>query len=182
MLLRLGRFGEAQAELEACLQVFQNDPAKSATTLTLAILFNEQGDVPQAVIQERRSLALRELLPDPQKRAASHNNLAVYLEHSGTALALAESPSHQLAALIYRLVVGLEQDLQDSLRNYTFLFRRTQATGTPLTVPRVAELLADPTFRPLDDWLRQRQADVAEVQAAVDQALDRTRQAALEQQ
>src|SRR5262245_23761378 len=65
MLLRLGRFGEAQAELEACLQVFQNDPAKSATTLSsLAILFNEQGDVPQAVIQERRSLALRELLPD----------------------------------------------------------------------------------------------------------------------
>ena len=57
-----------------------------------------------------------------------------------------------------------------------------QAAGTPLTVPRVAELLADPAFRPLADWLRQRQADVTEVQAAVDQALDRARQAALEQQ
>ena len=60
-------------------------------------------------------------------------------------------------------------------------FRRAQAAGTPLTVPRVAELLADPAFRPLDDWLRQRQADVAEVQAAVDQALDMARQVALEQ-
>jgi hypothetical protein len=46
----------------------------------------------------------------------------------------------------------------------------------------VAELLADPAFRPLADWLRQRQADVAEVQAAVDQALDRARQATLEQE
>src|SRR4029450_4419208 len=44
-------------------------------------------------------------------------------------------------ALIYRLVVGVEQDLQDSLRNYTFLFRRTQATGTPPTLPRFAKLL-----------------------------------------
>ena len=48
-------------------------------------------------------------------------------------------------------------------------------------MPHVAELLADPAFRPLDDWLRQRQDDVAEVQTAVDQALDMARQAALEQ-
>ena len=49
-------------------------------------------------------------------------------------------------------------------------------------MPRVAELLADPAFRPLDDWLRQRQADVGEVQAAVDQFLDQARQLALEQE
>jgi hypothetical protein len=48
-------------------------------------------------------------------------------------------------------------------------------------VPRVAELLADPAFRSLDDWLRQRQADVTKVQADVDQELDMTRQAALGQ-
>ncbi len=64
----LGRFGEAKAELEACLQVFQNDPAKSAKALSsLANLFDEQGDVPQAITQQRRALALREQLPDPQR-------------------------------------------------------------------------------------------------------------------
>ena len=182
VLRKLGRFGEAKAELEDCLQVFQNDPARRARVLSsLADLFDEQGDVAQAITQERRALALCEQLPDPGDRAISHNNLANYLERSGTPSALAESPRHQLAALIYRLVSGLGQDLQTSLRNYAIDFRRAHAAGTELAVPRVAELLADPAFRPLDDWLRQRQADVAEVQAAVDQVLDQARQLALEQ-
>jgi tetratricopeptide (TPR) repeat protein len=182
VLGRLGRFGEAQAELEACLRVFQDSPAERATVLSsLAQLFGAQGDVPQAIIQERRALALHEQLPAPEGRALSHNDLALYLERSGAPSALAESPRHQLAALIYRLVAGLGQHLQDSLRNYAIGFRRAQAAGTPLTVPRVADLLADPAFRPLADWLRQRQATVAAVQATVDQALDMARQAALEQ-
>jgi hypothetical protein len=42
----------------------------------------------------------------------------------------------------------------------------------------VAELLADPAFAPLDQWLRQRQVDVAELQAAVDHLLDQARRAA----
>ena len=180
VLCRLGRFGEAKVELEACLQVFQNDSANRAMVLSsLANLFYEQGDVPQAITQQRRSLALREQLPDPEARAISHNNLAIYLDRSGTPSALAESHRHRLAALIYRLVSGLGQHLQTSLRNYARVFRRAPAAGTPLTVPRVAELLADPTFRPLADWLRQRQADV---QAAVDQALDMARQTAPEQE
>jgi hypothetical protein len=112
----------------------------------------------------------------------SHNNLANSLERSGTPSTLAESPRHRLANLIYGLVAGLGQDLQTSLHNYVILFRRAQAAGTPLTVPRVAELLADPAFRLLADWLRQRQAAVAEVQVAVDQALAMARQAALEQE
>jgi tetratricopeptide (TPR) repeat protein len=182
VLGRLDRFGEAKAELEACLQVFQSDPARRQAVLSsLAVLFYEQSDVPQAITQERRALALREQLPAPHDRASSHNNLANYLERSGTPSSLAESPRHQLAALIYRIVVGLGQDLQTSLDNYAVRFRRAHAAGTPLIVRRVAELLADPAFRPLDDWLRQCQADVAEVQAKVDQALDMARQAALEQ-
>src|SRR4030095_7002579 len=60
--------------------------------------------------------------------------------------------------------------------------RRPQAPGTPLTVPRVAKLLAASAFRPLDDWLRQRQADVAEVQAAVAEGVDMGQPAALEQE
>jgi tetratricopeptide (TPR) repeat protein len=182
VLRHLGRFGEAQTELEVCLQVFQNNPTGSSVVLSsLAALFDDQGDVVQAITQERRALALCEQLPDPYACAISHNNLADYLEHRGTPSALAESSRHQLAALIYRLVAGLGQHLQSSLRNYAVRFRRAQAAGTLLTVPRVAELLADPVFRPLDDWLRQRQVGVAEVQAVVDRALDMIRQAALGQ-
>ena len=178
----LGRFGEAKAELEECLQVFQNDPARRATVLSsLAFLVNKQGDVPQAIVQERRALALCEQLPDPRNRASSHNNLANYLERSGNPSALAESSRHQLAALVYRLVSGLGQDLRTSLQNYAIDFRRAHATGTTLVVPRLAELLADPAFHPLKEWLRLRQADVADVQAAVDGLLEQARQLSLKQ-
>ena len=50
-----------------------------------------------------------------------------------------------------------------------------------MSVPRVAELLADPAFHPLADWLRGRQVDVEALQAEVDQFLETARQAALEQ-
>jgi tetratricopeptide (TPR) repeat protein len=182
VLIRLGRFGEAKAELEACLQLFQNHPAMTATVRSLlADLFDEQGDVLQAITQERRALALLEQLPDPGDRASSHNNLAFYLGRSGTPSGCAESPRHWLAALVYLLVSTLGQNLKSSLRNYASDFGRANDAGALLTVPRVAELLADPAFHPLDDWLRQRQADVAEVQAAVDQWLELARQAALGQ-
>ena len=182
VLGRLGRFGEARAELEACLALFQNDPAQSAKVLSsFANLSGEQGDVAQAITQERRALALREQLLDPNDRAISHNNLAEYLKRQGAPAALAEAPRHQLAALIYRLVAGLGQSLQTSLHNYAIAFRRARAAGTELTVPRVAELLADPAFHPLDQWLHQRQVDVAELQTAVDQVLEQVRQWALKQ-
>lgn len=176
---QLRRFGEAKAELEACLQLFQNNPTASTAVLSaLADLFDKQGDVAQSITQERRALALCEQLPDPAVRAISHNNLAGYLERSGTPSALAESPRHQLAALMYHLVAGLGQNLQTSLHNYTSAFRRAHAAGTVLAVPRVAELLADPAFAPLEQWLRQRRADVAALQAGVDHFLDQARQAA----
>ncbi len=105
-----------------------------------------------------------------------------YLERSGTPADLAEAPRHQLSALIYRLVAGLGQSLQTSQENYAIDVRRAHAAGTPLAVPRVAELLADPAFDPLDRWLRQRQENVDELQADVDRFLEQARQAALEQQ
>lgn len=183
VLSHLGRFSEAKAELEDCLQVCQNNPALRSKVLgSLADLFDEQGDVAQAIIQQRRALALCEQLPDPESRATSHNNLANYLERSGAPSALAESRCHQLADLIYCLVSGLGQALQTSLHNYAVLFRRAHDSGSTLIVPRVAELLANPAFRPLDDWLRKRQIAVAEVQAAVDGFLEQARQAALEQE
>lgn len=183
VLGRLDRFGEARAELEACLSLLQNDPARSARVLgSLANLFDGQGDVAQAITQQRRALALREQLPDPLDLAISHENLANYLDRHGAPAALAESPRHRLAALIYRLIAGLGQSLQFSRHNYAVHFRRARAAGTELTVPRVAELIVDPAFHPLDQWLRQRQVDVDELQTAVDQLLEQVRQAALEQQ
>jgi tetratricopeptide (TPR) repeat protein len=174
-----GRFGEARAELEDCLQAFQDNPSMMSKVLgSLADLFDEQGDVPQAIIQERRALAVREQLPDPVDRAISHNNLANYLERQGAAPALAESTRHQLAALIYCLVAGLGQHLQTLLRNYAVRFHRARAAGTELAIPRVAELLANPAFHPLDLWLRQRQVNPVELQTAVDQRLEKARQAA----
>jgi tetratricopeptide (TPR) repeat protein len=179
----LGHFGEAQTELEDCLQVFQHDPAGSAKVLgSLANLFDKQGDVAQAIIQQRRALALCEQLPDPSDRAISHGSLANYLDRSGTPAALAEAPRHLLAALVYRLVAGLEGSLQISLHNYVVSFRRAHEAGTLLAVPRIAAVLTDPAFRPLDDWLRQQQVDVDELQAAVDRFLEMARQTALEQE
>jgi len=174
-----GRFGEARAELEDCLQLFQDNPSwRSKALSALADLFSRQGDVPQAITQQRRALAVREQLPDPDDRAISHGNLANYLQRQGTASALVESTCHRLADLIYCLVAGLGQHLQTSLRNYGIDFRRARAAGTELAVPRVAELLADPAFYPLDSWLRQRQVSPAELQREVDQFLEQVREAA----
>ena len=183
VLARLSRFAEAKAELEACLLVFQNNPVRSARVIgSLASLFNDQGDVAQAANQERRALAVREQLPDSRDRATSHNNLASFLDRSGTPTALAESRHHHLAALIYCLVSGLGQLLQTSLQSYASHFQSASAAGVPLTAPRVDELLADPAFHPLADWLRQRQTDVAGLQADVDRLLQQARQAGLGQE
>jgi len=180
MLRRLGRFAEAQAELEVCLSVFENDPARKARTLgSLAGLFAGQGDLAQAINQQRRALALFERLSDPADRAKSHHNLSSYLDRRGIPADLAEAPRHQLADLIYCLAAGLGQDLQTSLGNYGVLFRRARDAGTGLAVPRLADLLADPAFDPLARWLTQRQVDPAELQAAIDQILEQVRQAAL---
>lgn len=184
VLLRLpGRLDEARAELEDCLGLFKNNPGWRAKVLSsLANLLKEQNDLPQAVILERRALALREVLPAPYDRAVSHNNLANYLERLDPAGTLAETNRHRLAALLYFLVAGLRQHAQTSLGNYTVAFRRAQAAGTATAVPRLAELLADPAFASLDQWLRQQSVDVAELQAIVDQQLEQVRQAAAQNQ
>lgn len=179
VLKNLGRFGEARAELEGCLQLFQSNPAMNAKVLsTLANLFDKQKDVAQAIIQERRALALCEQLPAPADRAISHNNLAIYLERHGTPSSLAESPRHPLAAISYFLAAGIHQHVQTVLGNYFKAFRRASASGTELSVPRVAELLADTAFHPLDQWLIQRQVAIDDLQAAVDRFQEQARQVA----
>lgn len=183
VLLRIqNRFGEARAELEACLQLFQDKPDWSAKVISsLATLFGNLGDVAQAITQQRRALALREQLPDPGDRAISHNNLANNLENQVTPSAPAESSRHRLAAFLYLLVAGINQNVQTVLGNYVKGFRRARAADTELAVPRVSELLADPAFASLHQWLRQRQVNVDELQSAVDQLLAQARQAAFDQ-
>jgi len=180
VLRKLRRFSDARAELEYCLRVFENDPAQKARTLgSLASLFDDEGDIAQAVIQQRRALAIHEQLADPSDRAISHGNLAKYLAGRAAPSDLAESQRHRLAALVYRLVAMLGQDLQTSLRNYAVHFSRAHRAGAVLTVPSLAELLADPAFRPLAAWLGQRQIDLDELQSEVDQLLESARQLAL---
>jgi tetratricopeptide (TPR) repeat protein len=178
VLMRIpGRMDEAKAELEACLTLFESDPATSATVLSsLAAVLKRQDDIPQAIIQERRALAIREQLPNPADRAISHNNLANRLERSGTPSDLAESSQHQLASLIYNLVAGLVMSLKTSLNNYAIRFRRARAAGSVLAVLRVEELLADPAFAPLAQWLSKREVPIDQLQSAVDQHLDQARQ------
>ena len=167
------RFGEAKAELEDCLRLFQSNSTFNAKVRSsLAHLFARQGDVAQAITQERRALAVCEQLPDPADRAMSHGNLATYLESHGTSSAIAESRRHELAALLYFLVSGMGQYLHNWRNNYANRLCHAHAARTELPVPRVAELLADPAFRPLADWLRQRQVKVDDVQSAVDQFLE----------
>jgi tetratricopeptide (TPR) repeat protein len=181
VLGQLRRFGEAKAELESCLPLFNNDPTRAQRVFSsLANLFAEQGDFGQAITQERRALAVCEQLPDPADRGISHNNLANYLDRSGTPSALAESSRHRLAAFIYFLAAEIQQHVQTVLGNYALAFRRVHAAGSVPAIPRVAELLANPAFAPLERWLRQRQVPLDQLQAAVDQFLDQARQAALE--
>ena len=58
VLGRLRRFGEAKAELEACLEIFRNDPTRRARTLSsLAALLDEQGDLRSAIEAERSGVS-----------------------------------------------------------------------------------------------------------------------------
>jgi len=170
VLGKLGRLGDAKAELESCLQSSKDIPAVHAFALSsLASIFNDCGDVAQAITQQRRALALRNQLPDPRDRAHSHDILAVLLQRTGVRDAvLIESPHHRLAALVYRLVSGLDQDLWDSLNGYAKRFCAALEHGVKLPEPGLSELVAEPEFHPLDKWLRERPVDMSEVEAAVD--------------
>jgi tetratricopeptide (TPR) repeat protein len=174
-LLRLGRPGEAQRELEHCLEVFENaeDAHNRAKALSaLADVFDKRGDLPQAVALERRALAFRNTLPNPVDRAISHNNLGNYLERLGH---LPEVAAHELTALTYRLVIGHGQDLQTSARNHTVRLLRARRSGREHTLPRVADLVARPDLAALRDWLTAGQVDLDELQQAVDGFVARCR-------
>jgi len=180
VLAQLGRFPEAKRVLEECLQIFRNDPVNRARTLNaLADLFVKQEDIPQAIIQSRRSLALFDTLPSPADRSAAHSALASYLRRSGEALATTEAARHRLAGLVYAIVTGHGLRFQEAIQAYIVEFRSQVIDPAP-AIPTVAELLAEPQFQPLNEWLRERAADVSGLQALVDQMLELAQQKASE--
>lgn len=175
-LLRLGRLDEAQHVLEHCLAVFRDvdDLADQQKALSgLADLWAERGDPSQAMALERQALALCNRLPNPQGRAISHHNLANYLDRGGQP---GESASHQLASIVYHLVTGHHAELSGSLSNLVVSMRDAARAGTTYDLPRLAELVARPDFDPLARFLAERQVDLAELQAAIDQRVAHVRE------
>lgn len=181
-LIQLRRFPEAQIELEGVFRIFHGNPAGQAKVLNLlATLFDAQDDVIQAITQSRRALAICKNLPAPSDRAVSHSNLANYLQRAEISAAGDEIERHRLAALIYLLVAGLDQQLKTTLQCYAIDFRNAFAARVELAVPRVSELLDAPAFDSLQQWLFQRQVDIDELQTKVNSYLDLVRQAVSKQ-
>lgn len=177
-LIELGRLGDAKAALEGCLTVFRQvgDAASEAKVLSaLAWVCEKLGDGPQAIALERRSLAAAERLPNARDRAASHHNLANYLGPAGQK---AEANDHRLAALVYRLVTGL--DPRDSLHALGFDLRDAAARGEAFAFPRLDGLLSQPAFAPLRAWLTERRVSAGEAQTVIDDLVSRVRAQALE--
>jgi tetratricopeptide (TPR) repeat protein len=180
VLIRLKRLSEAQQEQETLLDLFTGDQAMTAKLRgSLAELFDARGDTPQAIKLERQALAICEHLTDPLDRAISHAKLASYLQKAVGEPHRREAARHQLATLLYCLSAGLHQDLQMALRDYVVAFRRAQEAGSELVVPALAELLVDPAFTPLAEWLSQRQVDPVKLQQQVNQYMELCKQRAL---
>lgn len=175
-----GGLNLAKKELEECRVLFENDPRRLATAeICLAGVCSQQGDTRMAVDQARRSLTRRSQLPQIADRASAHNNLANYLNNHHDSLDHREANLHRLAGLCYVTVLGKGVEIRVASQNFRELFRRAHAAGTEPTIPRLSDLLADPAFDSLKTWLESRQVDLDELQAAIDQFLDKARQAAL---
>lgn len=165
-LIKLGRLDDARRALEECLSVFREADDLTMQTKALSALadvWDERGDIRQAIELERRALDVRNRLPDPGDRAISHLNLGNYLYKLGNK---EESAQHHLAAGIYYLCTGRhDPNWMGNLRNR--IRREAQANST-YTLPRIPALLARPEFAPLNRWLAERGEDLEALQGRVD--------------
>lgn len=170
MLTQLGRYSEAKSAFEECLPFFRNRPGDTAITLGgLADLFSELGDYAQAITQARRALAIFDSLPDPDDRCVGHHDLANFLEASGGASAVQEARLHRLASLAYIIESNLELRMENAVRSFALAFIRQPADSAEPIVPSLGELLADPAFHPLGEWLRERKVSVSELQISINE-------------
>ena len=176
ILRNLGQFHAAKAELEACHDLFAENPiAQLRVISSLGRVWHELGDAQQAIYQEQRVLARHEYLSDPVERAISHNNMANYLAALGGRAEQEQASCHLLAALVYRWVAELHQHCQITLDEYVIEFRRAEAQEKELVVPRISYLLHVPAFASLVKWLQSRRPDWDALQAELDVLLEVTR-------
>ena len=176
-LMKLGRLAEAQRVVEACLDVFADAgelTAQSAALSALANIWKERGDLTQAIALERQALSIRNRLPDPSDRAASHGNLANYLGKAGKA---EDEARHSLSTIIYCLLAQRHDYLATLFNNLSIRIRRAAQSGGEYALPRVADLLARPEFEALARFVAQRGVDIQELQEAIDQLVEQARQA-----
>jgi tetratricopeptide (TPR) repeat protein len=165
-LIQLEKLGEAKAVLDSCLEIFREagDVMREGMTLSaLANVWYRLGDPLQSVALERRALALRERLPNPEHRATSHDYLAVYLYETGL---VAEAPSHRLAALTYRIATGFA--LHVSLHNFAVDMLKAADRDQYLDLPRLVDILKNPAFASLRAFLGERSVAADKLQAAID--------------
>ncbi|MGA1867756.1 MAG: CHAT domain-containing protein [bacterium] len=181
-LLRLNKLSEAQKVLEECLQIFRDHDdtyRQSAALSALADLWDRRGDLKQAIGLEQQGLSLCNNLPVPSDRAISHQNLSLYLQKTGQS---DWSAQHFLAALIYRFVMGEQTWLPSMADSLLIRIRTAKEKGEGYTLPRITDLLANPQFAPLRQWLdsnnRSDPARLQQLQKAVDQFVQQADQAA----
>ncbi|MGZ8222533.1 MAG: CHAT domain-containing protein [Methylobacter sp.] len=168
-LLHLRRLDQAQALLERCMQVFKqaNDLTMQASALSaLSNVWNERGHQLQAIALERQALALRERLEVPQDRAISHGNLANYLAKADDYPACA---AHRLAQIIYCFVTGHRQDLTTALSNHAISAKQAAEAGISYRLPLLQDLVRQPEFAVLRDFIQASGQSIEALQAAVDE-------------
>lgn len=174
-LLRLGRLEESRRVLEGCLAVFRRagDLAMESKALSaLADLWDERGDFEQAAGLERQALAVRNRLSDLADRSISHGNLANYLDRLSAA---EEASRHLLAGIVYDLITNRQQGLQIKLRNLVGSMHHAAASEKRYELPRLAELLARPEFEPLLRTLTEWNVGLDELQAGIDELVEKVR-------
>lgn len=168
-LLRLGRFDEAQALLERCLQAFkqEDDLTMQARTLSaLADVWHQRGNPVQAIALARQALALGERLDAPQDRATSHGNLANYLAKTGDYPGCA---AHRLAEIIYCYATGHRQDLQTALSNHTIRTKLAAEAGADYRLPLLQDLVRQPEFAALAGFIQAKGLALADLQAVINE-------------
>jgi len=170
-LLRLGRLDQAQALLERCLEVFKqaDDVIRQARTLgSLAEVWNQRGSRLQAIALAQQVLAMFEHFDAPQERAISHGNLASYLAEAGDYPACA---AHRLAEIIYCFVTGHRQDLKRALNNHAIHTNQAAEADADYRLPLLLDLVRQPEFAVLRDFIQASGQSIEALQAAVDELL-----------
>ncbi|MGE0084246.1 MAG: hypothetical protein AB7S75_07460 [Desulfococcaceae bacterium] len=174
-LMKLDRLDEAQQVLGECLAVFReaNDLTNQSKALSaLANIWDERGDMGQAIALAKQALAICNQLPDPAERAISHGNLSNYLNKAGK---IEDGAKHMLADIIYRFLSKRFDILPISLNNLKNLIQRAAQSGSRYDLPRIAALLSLPEFEALHSFLQHRQVDMGQLQETVDQMVAQAR-------